>query len=404
MVAAQLPLTTMESLLMSKGFLSVGLAAFAVAACAMPGLNYQPPAGTATEPAHPSYTVQRITPQLLVSMRSAAADTPRVSPTLEQALSNYTYRVGPHDVLNIIVWNHPELTLSQASSIPLGTLTGSFLVSPPSSAGAGFEVDSRGNIFFPYAGTLHVAGKNVDEIRLMLQDGLQEYSKNPQVNVTVLNFRSGTYQLAGAVMHPGLYAVTNIPLTVSQAIASAGGEIRSLPTSASGTLTDLTSLPLGDLAHVTLISGGKRDVLDLRRFYEIGDQTQDRIVRAGDIIQVPNNTDDYVHVVGEVLRQGNYPISAGHLNLAQALGNAGGVNLTTSDPARIFVFRGAYETPSVFWLDARSADAMLLATQFQLRPQDVVYVATTKLANWNRVITQILPTVQTLYETKVLVR
>ncbi len=124
-------------------------------------------------------------------------------------------------------------------------------------------------------------------------------------------------------MKPGLYALTNAPLTVSQAIASAGGEIRSLPTSGSGTLTDLTSLPLADLSHVTLISQGKREVLDLRKFYLFGDQTQDRLVHAGDIIQVPNNTNDQVHVIGEVLKQGNYPMSNGSLNLAQALGEAG---------------------------------------------------------------------------------
>ncbi|HEU4990748.1 MAG TPA: polysaccharide biosynthesis/export family protein, partial [Gemmatimonadaceae bacterium] len=357
---------------MSKGFLRAAFAAFALSGCAMPGLRYEPPVGTAPEPARPAYSVQRITPQLLAGMRSAAVDTPLVSAPLEQALSNYTYRVGPHDVLNIIVWNHPELTLSQAQSAVLGGLTGSLLVTPPMSGGSGFEVDSRGNIFFPYAGTLHVAGKSVDEIRLMLQQGLQDYSKNPQVNVTVVTFRSETYQLAGAVMRPGLYSLTNVPLTVSQAIVSAGGEIRSVPTSGAGTITDLTSLPLADLSHVTLISGSRREVLDLRRFYEFGDQTQDRLVHPGDIIQVPNNTDDYVHVVGEVLRQGNYPIAAGRLNLAQALGSAGGVNLVTSDPARIFVFRGAYDAPQVYWLDARSADAMLLATQFQLEPQDVV--------------------------------
>jgi polysaccharide export outer membrane protein len=307
-------------------------------------------------------------------------------------------------VLNVVVWNHPELTLSQSQATPLGTLTGSFLISPPSNTGGGFEVDAAGNIFFPYAGTLKVAGETVDQIRLQLQKGLDEYSKNPQVSVSVVAFRSKTYQLAGAVEKPGLYALTNVPLTVSQAIVSAGSVIRSLPTSGSGNVTDLTSLPLADLSRVTVISGGKRDVLDLRRFYQYGDQSQDRLVHDGDIIEVPNNTDDYVHVIGEVARQGNYPLNNGRLNLAQALGNAGGVSLATSDPARIFIFRGSYEKPQVFWLDARSADAMLLATQFDLQPQDVVYVASTRLANWNRVIVQILPTVQTLYETKVLVR
>ena len=47
---------------------------------------------------------------------------------------------------------------------------------------------------------------------------------------------------------------------------------------------------------------------------------------------------------------------------------------------------------------------MLLATDFELEPQDVVYVATAGISSWNRIVSQILPTVQTLYETKVLIR
>ncbi len=383
------------------------VAALAVTGCSLPGLHYDPriPPSEREAPAPTDYTVQRVTPALLVALDRATAgvDTPRVNRELQQAANAYTYRVGPHDVLDVIVWNHPELTLSQAQATPVGTTPGAILLSPPAAGGNGFVVSSAGTIYFPYAGTLQVSGETVDEIRAQLAQALQGYTRDAQIDVRVVGFRSQTYQLAGAVVKPGLYALTNVPLTVSQAIASAGGEIRSLPTSGSGTLTDLTSLPLADLAHVTLISRGTRELLDMRKFYLYGDQTQDRLVHPGDIIQVPNNTNDQVHVIGEVLKQGNYPMSSGSLNLAQALGEAGGLDLTTSDPARIFIFRGGEAKPQVFWLDARSPDAMLLATQFALQPQDVIYVATASLSTWSRVIAQILPTVQTLYETKILV-
>lgn len=391
---------------MNKGLLSSAGLAMALAGCVAPGIRFNPPAGAPSTLPAPSYTVDRITPTLLATLHSAAiaTDTPAVSATLQSAVRNYTYHVGPHDVLNIIVWNHPELTMSQSVSTPVLTQPGSYLLTPPSNLGTGFVVSAEGSIYFPYAGTLQIAGKTLDEIRAALEQALVDYSKTPQVDVQVVGFRSQTYQIAGAVERPGLYALTDAPLTVSQAVAMAGGEVRSLPTSGSGTLTDLTSLPLADLSHVSFISNGRREVLDLRRFYQYGDQTQDRLVHSGDIIQVPDNTDNQVHVIGEVIKQGNYPISGSSMNLAQLIGEAGGLNLTSSNPARIFVFRGSYEKPSVFWLDARSADAMLLATEFSLRPQDVVYVATNPLSSWDRVISQILPTVQTLYETKVLVR
>ncbi len=377
-----------------------------LAACTVPGYRVSTSDyhQTAQAPLPIKYDLTPVTPGLLVKLHAASAhtDTPQANPALQQALRDYRYRVGPQDVLNIIVWNHPELTLSQAQISALSNLTGGLMVSAPASQGSGFVVSAKGTIFFPYAGTVKVAGETVNQIRAQLSQALATYIKDPQIDVQVVGFHSQTYQLAGAVMKPGLYPLTNVPLTVSEAIASAGGVVNSLPSSGSGSLSDLMSLPLADLAHVILIHDDTRAVLDLRDFYLYGDQTQDQLIRAGDIIQVPNNSFDQVHLIGEVLKQGNYPMSNGSLNLAQALGEAGGINLTTSNPTRIFVFRGAYTQPQVFWLNARSPEAMLLATQFELRPQDVVYVASTGLADWNRVINQILPTVQTLYETKVL--
>jgi polysaccharide export outer membrane protein len=207
--------------------------------------------------------------------------------------------------------------------------------------------------------------------------------------------------LAGAVVKPGLYPITNVPVTVSQAIVAAD-VLRETPSS-NGNNKTVVPRPLADLSHVTLIRNGQRIALNLRAFYQNGDQTQDRLILPGDIVEVPDNASEQVHLIGEVVSPGNYPMNNGEVNLAQALGDAGGLNLTTANPSRIFVFRGAYEKPQVYWLDAGSPDAMLLATQFQLQPQDVVYVATAGVSSWNRVITQILPTVQALYETKVLV-
>lgn len=351
------------------------------------------------------FTIEPVTPQLLLQLDKANQPpaAPQSNPKLEHALHNYAYQVGPQDVLRIIVWNHPELTFPQfAISNVASALGGAYSPMYAPTQENGFVVNADGSIFFPYVGSIEVAGLTTDQIRTKLAQALTTYIKNPQLDITVVGFHSQQYQLAGAVIKPGLYPITNVPLTVSQAIALGGGVIRSLPSTT--TPEDALSLPLADLGHVILIQGSQREVLNLRDFYRYGDQLQDRLVEPGDIIEVPDNNFDQVHVIGELQRPGNYAMSGGQMNLAQALGEAGGINLNTANPARIFVFRGAYEKPQVFWLNARSPDAMLLATRFELKPQDVIYVATSGLAAWNRVISDILPTVQTLYETKVLVK
>ena len=387
--------------------LTTAVLGLALSACA--GLGYRFNQGPyKVEPSNQparigQFVIEPITPQLLLKLNAAPdpAAKPQANPALQQALQNYRYKVGPQDVLRIIVWNHPELTFPQfAFSNVTSELGGAYSPFYQTSQENGFVVNSDGSIFFPFVGSIGVAGLTTGEIRAKLSQALTAYIKKPQLSVSVVGFHSQQYQLAGAVMKPGLYPITNVPITVSQAIDAAGGAIRSLPsvTNPSAAL----SLSLADLGHVILVNDRQREVLNLRDFYRYGNQQQDRLVRAGDIIEVPDNTFDQVHLIGEVLKPGNYAISGGELNLAQALGEAGGLNLNTANPARIFVFRGAYEKPQVFWLNARSPDTMLLATQFELKPQDVVFVATSGLGAWNRVVSQILPTVQTLYETKVI--
>jgi polysaccharide export outer membrane protein len=354
--------------------------------CSTPGRNFS--ASLPSSNVKQRYSIKAITPKLLVNMAHRRAHHPRRldNAPLQRAIDNWCYRVGPQDVLNIVIWGHPELTLPQGEY--------------RSAKATGFIVHSDGTIFYPYVGSVQVAGKTTAQIRDQLAKALKPFVKNPQVDVKVVGFNSKKFELAGAVVKPGLYPITNVPVTVAQAIAKAGGAVRVTP---NGSSKDVIPRPLADLSNVVLVRQGERTVLNLRAFYRHGEASQNRLIRPGDIIQIPDNANEQIHLIGEVRDPGNYPMNHGELNLAQALGSAGGLNLKTANASRIFVFRGAYNRPRVFWLNAGSPDAMLLAAQFQLQPQDVVYVATAGISSWNRIVTQILPTVQALYETKVLV-
>jgi polysaccharide export outer membrane protein len=375
-----------------------------LAGCSLPGFSFNGPPKQAKSEKLEGYGVQRITPALLEVQ--AKRDLPTVgqgNPALKLALDDYSYTVKAQDVVAVTVWGHPEFTPGNARFTGFAALkNGAISISQEAPPGiGGFVVHPRGNIYFPFVGKVHIAGLNTAQIRTKLHDGLKKYVSKPQVSVHVIGFNSQTYELAGAVNKPGLYPITNVPMTVSQAIQQAGGILQTQPNVTAASRASAT--PLANLSHVIYVHDGKPEVLNLRRYFLDGDQSQNRLVYPGDIIQVPDNSFNQVHVIGEVKEPGNYALHYGKLNLAQVLGAAGGINLSTANPSRIFVFRGAYSKPKIFWLDAGSPIAMLLATQFALQPQDVVFVATADISAFNRIITQILPFVQTLYETKVLV-
>jgi polysaccharide export outer membrane protein len=101
-------------------------------------------------------------------------------------------------------------------------------------------------------------------------------------------------------------------------------------------------------------------------------------------------------VLGEVIKPGSMIMNKKRSTLAEALGDAGYLNQEKASPRWIYVMRGDSDTPELFHLDGRAPDAMLLADRFPLRPRDIVYVDTSDLVRWNRVITNMLPTSQML--------
>ncbi len=98
------------------------------------------------------------------------------------------------------------------------------------------------------------------------------------------------------------------------------------------------------------------------------------------------------------------PIGGIPMTLATALAQTGGINLSTANTRLIYVIRQSSLThPTVYWLNMESPASMLYAENFPLINNDVVYISTADIARLNRVLSQILPTVQTLWFTDSLV-
>jgi polysaccharide export outer membrane protein len=314
-----------------------------------------------------------ITPQLVVQMTEDmrnAEQRARAAQQLPAIEPNYKYRVGAQDVLRITVWGHPELTN------PSGTYNEL----------SGRVVNSDGTFFFPFVGRVRGGGRPQGEISAQQARGPAADLKTPQVDVAVQNYRSQRVFISGEVRNPGAVLITDVPVSVADALAATGG-----------------LGPEADLSNVTITRGDKSFTVDLYGMYYGGDVSRNTRLLAGDIVNVPERRFNKVFVLGEVFRPTSLVMPRGRMTLAEALGDVGGVNPLTANAGQVYVLRGSGtagpEKPQIYHLNASSPDALVLADRFELRSRDVVYVDAVKVVRWARVVNNILPTIDVLRET-----
>ncbi|WP_409937403.1 polysaccharide biosynthesis/export family protein [Paraburkholderia sp. BCC1885] len=280
------------------------------------------------------------------------------------------YRVGPGDVLQITVWDHPELAaaLGQQPNTP----------NRPADAASGFIVDHEGNLQFPYIGTIHVAGDSAETVQRRVTADLSKVMVKPQVTVRVASFRAAQIYIDGEVRTPGAQSINDIPMTLTEAINRAGGYS-----------------PNADQSHVTIVRDDKTYEINVAQMLKNGENPSRIVLKNGDLLRIEGREEYGVYVMGEVGKPATVtPMKDGTLTLGEAISQAGSVNPATSDPKELYVIRGEPNgQPQIYHLDARSPVAMLLANQFDLQPKDVVYVDASGLVRFSRVLDLLLPLV-----------
>lgn len=275
---------------------------------------------------------------------------------------DWEYQIGPGDVLSIVVWDHPQLT------IPAGPQR------TPQEAGN--LVSPSGTIFYPYIGTLAVAGETISEVRSAITDGLKSIIPNPQLDVSIARFSSQQVHVAGSITSPGAVAITNIPITVMDAL-----ELRE------GALLD------ADLERIKLVRGNTEYLINLKTYLRAGNTKSNPQLRGGDLLIIPRLKNNEVYVLGEVNNPGIVPMEDRALSLTAALASREGINKTTANAKGVFVFRSSdsEQQIDVFQLNISNPAALLLGTRFALNKGDVVYATSAPATRWNRIISNLIP-------------
>ena len=300
---------------------------------------------------------------------SQKSDFGELSDLIVDSLPSLEYRIGPLDMVQVVVWEHPELTSPMGQYQP-----------------AGQRVTTDGTLFYPYAGVIQAAGLTAQELRTEITKRLSDKILNdPQVDVRVTGYNSLKAFISGAVNKPGYVAFNEIPLTIPAAIASVGGFAEEADPS-------MMQLRRGDKVYNINYLDAFKANLPLDRI----------LLKPDDQIFIPalseTQKESRVYVLGEVVRNSVVNVNQGKLSLAEALASVGGLQTTNASSKSIYVIRNTSEKQiDVFHLNAKNAMALAMAERFNLNSRDIIYVDASGLTTWNRLVSLILPTVNGVY-------
>lgn len=331
--------------------------------------------------------------------------------------------------------------------VQLATRAVSESLSPTLAAGTpGEEIRQRytvrddGTVSVPQVGSVQIGGLTIEEAEQRLFERFIETGIDPDFSLEVSEFNARTITVGGQVGTPTAVQVTlNVP-TLDEALTAAGGievetpEFASIRIYRDGTLYQIpveTYTLRGDLRNIQLLPGDAIFVdtsYDLDRaltYYsqqiefaglsqtaraaaltELASEIALRrsaLEEARDLfearVELGEEVRDYVYLAGEVSDQGRYPLPYGRrATLADALyESGGGFETETGNPSQIYVLRESIDPnipdPVIAWhLDARNAANLTLATQFEVRPNDVVFIEEQPITRWNRAFQQFFPT------------
>ena len=195
------------------------------------------------------------------------------------------YRVGAGDVLRIVVFQNPDLTMET-------------------------RVTDAGLVSYPLLGSLRLGGLTITAVEKLISDGLRNgnFVRQPQVTVALLQVRGHQVSVLGQVNRPGRYPLETADMRLTDVLATAGG------TAVSG-------------ADVVVLSGqrdGKpfRLEVDLPTLFGEGGRDKDPVLLNGDVVWVERQP--IVYIYGEVQRPGPMRLER-EMTLLQALATGGGL-------------------------------------------------------------------------------
>lgn len=338
------------------------------------------------------------------------------------------YRIGVGDVLLLAVRDTTS-TVEQLSGLLAAQ-----------NNRQGYTVRDDGTIALPEIGNVDVSGLTLQEAEEVLLKALVSKAVNTNFSLEVSEFNSKRVAIGGAVGAARLVPIALTPLKLGEALTVAGGivvadtEFASIRIYRDGTLYQIPVedfLTRPNLRNLRLADGDAifvdttYDLERAQRYYEqqISILNLRRSARTQALTEMETEISlrravleekrsnftsrlelgaekrDYVYLTGEVGEQARIPLAYGQTTmLADVLYGGGGFPTATGDPSHIYVLRAStnaneFGAVTAWHLDARNAAKLTIATRFQMRPSDVVFIREQPITAWGRALQQLFPTI-----------
>jgi polysaccharide biosynthesis/export protein len=322
-----------------------------------------------------AYGLVRVTPR---SVDVLAAHAPRIAGEFADRRGPQSIRFGIGDVLGITIFEAGAGGLF----IPAETAVrqGNYVTLPSQ------EVDVQGNISVPYAGALRAQGRTAIEVQAAIVDALKDIALKPQAVVSLVAQRASSFSVLGDVKAAGRFPALPSGERLLEAIARAGG-----PTYA------------GNESWVIFERDRRRVLVPFGAIVDI--PANNIFVRSNDIIYVYREPQTFL-AFGASGRQGQFPFEAWRVSLAEAVAKANGLTDIQADPGAVFLYRGeprevAVElgvdvsrfdgpiVPVIYNLDLRDPAGYFLASKFEIRNKDVIYVSNASSVEVSKFLTYV---------------
>ena len=264
----------------------------------------------------------------------------------------YEYILGPSDIISINLTDTDDIDNS-------------------------YEIDPDGFIDLPFIGKVKLDGFIVDDAQIILKQILGEFYRNPDLQISVVEYNSSKVYIVGAVRNQITINLDQKPIRLIEAAIQANFN------------PNAADKVLGTKGFIR--RDNKLYKINLNNAFNSEDDKENFYLKKDDVIFIDRNSES-IHVFGEVTKPGEYYPNKNY-SLTELISTSG-LNQLTANAKKIYVIRedkDSFLKINVFQLDIENPINLIAGRKFLLQPKDIVFIPPADIVKWNRVISLLLP-------------